>query len=87
MGVIDGAVCESCKKKFYNNDIIVMVSDGVLESIVFENKEDYLKEILSNVDDAEPEEIAKDIVEEIRGGSGNRLKDDASVIVIKLKKK
>ena len=40
MGVIDGAVCETCRKKFYKDDIIVMVSDGVLESIVFENKEE-----------------------------------------------
>lgn len=84
MGVIEGAVCESCKKKFYNNDIIVMISDGVLESIVFENKEDYLKDLLLNIEDSDPEGIATSIVEEIRGVSGNRLKDDASIIVIKL---
>ncbi len=84
MGVIDGAVCESCRKKFYNNDTIVMVSDGVLESIVFENKEDYLKDILLNIQDTEPEDIATELVAEIRGVSGNRLMDDASIIVIKL---
>lgn len=87
VGVIDGAVCETCKKKFYSNDVIVMVSDGVLESILFENKEDYLKDILLNVEDMEAEEIANSLVDEIRGVSGNRLKDDASIIVIKIKKK
>ncbi len=87
VGVIDGAVCESCRKKFYNNDIIVMISDGILESIVFENKEDYLKDLLLGIDDLEPYEIADRIVEDIRGVSGNRLRDDASIIVIKLKKK
>lgn len=87
MGIIDGAVCESCRKKFYHNDIIVMVSDGVLESIVFENKEDYLKELLLEFKDQTAEEIAAAIVDEIRGVSGNRLKDDASVIVIKVGKK
>ncbi len=87
MGVIDGAVCESCKKKFYHDDLIVMVSDGVLESIVFENKEDYLRQMLLNLQELEAEEVASALVEEIRGVSGNRLKDDASVIVVKLKKK
>lgn len=86
MGVIDGAVCETCRKKFYKDDIIVMVSDGVLESIVFENKEDYLKDMLINLEDETPEDIVAAIVTEIRGVSGNRLRDDASVIVIRLKK-
>lgn len=87
VGVIDGAVCESCRKKFYNDDVVVMLSDGVLESIVFENKEDYLKDMLLNLRDQNAEEIATAIVEEIRAASGNRLRDDACVIVIKLKKK
>ena len=64
-----------------------MLSDGVLESIVFENKEDYLKDMLLNLRDQNAEEIATAIVEEIRAASGNRLRDDACVIVIKLKKK
>lgn len=87
VGVIDGAVCESCRKKFYNDDVIVMLSDGVLESIVFENKEDYLKDMLLKLQNYEAEEIATAIVDEIRSVSGNRLKDDACVIVVKLKKK
>ncbi len=86
MGVIEGAVCESCKKKFYNNDIIVMVSDGVLESIIVENKEDYMRDLILNNFSTEPEDIANDIVEEIRSIGGNRLKDDATIIVVKLNK-
>ena len=86
VGVIDNAVCEKCTKKFYNNDIIVMVSDGVLESIIFENKEDYMRELLSEIDMDEPEDIASEIVSEIRSLSGKRLKDDATIIVSKLVK-
>lgn len=87
MGVIDGAVCESCRKKFYNGDIILMVSDGVLESIVVENKEDYLRDLLLNTPSDEPEEIATAIMADIKGTSGHRLKDDASLIVMRLIKK
>lgn len=87
MGVIDGAVCETCKKKFYNGDVILMVSDGVLESIVVENKEDYLRDLLLGIPSDEPEEIATAIISDIKGMSGNRLKDDASLIVMRLVKK
>lgn len=86
VGIIEGAVCEKCSKKFYNNDIIVMVSDGVLESIIFENKEDYMQELLLKTESDEPEDIAADIAEQIKALSGNRLKDDATIIVCKLVK-
>lgn len=86
VGIIEGAVCEKCTKKFYNNDIIVMVSDGVLESIIFENKEDYMRELLLKTDSSEPEDIAGDIANQIRAMSGSRLKDDATIIVCKLVK-
>lgn len=86
VGIIEGAVCEKCTKKFYNNDIIIMVSDGVLESILFENKDDYMKELLLGTEADEPDDIADEIVGQIKALSGNRLKDDATVIVCKLVK-
>lgn len=81
MGIIDGAICETCVKKFYNNDIIVMVSDGVLESIIFDNKEDYLKDLISSIDSQDPDDIANEIVGAIRSQSDRRLKDDATILV------
>ena len=63
-----------------------MVSDGILESIVFENKEEYLRDMIMSCDDMESEEIAEKVIEEIKGISGNRLKDDATIIVGKLVK-
>ncbi len=86
VGVVEGAVCEKCNKKFYNNDIIVMVSDGILESIIVENKDDYMRELLMNIDMDYPEDIAAEIVSRIRAMSGSRLKDDATIIVCKVVK-
>ncbi len=86
VGVIGDAVCESCKKKFYNDDIIIMVSDGVLESIIVENKEDFMRDLILNNTSTEPEDIANDIVSEIKAIGGNRLRDDATIIVVKLNK-
>ena len=86
VGVIDGAVCEKCVKKFYKNDIIVMVSDGVLESIIVENKDDYVRDILCDMELDEPEDIVEYVIDEVKASSGNRLKDDATIIVSKLVK-
>ena len=86
VGVVEGAVCEKCSKKFFDNDIIVMVSDGVLESIIFENKEDYMNELLMGMSMDNPEDIASEILDRIRSVSGNRMKDDATIIVCKVVK-
>ena len=84
VGVIDGAVCEHCSKKFYNDDMIIMVSDGILESMIVENKEDYMRELLEDFDGDEPEELVEYIADCIRSQGGNRLKDDATIIACKL---
>lgn len=86
VGVIEDAVCEKCIKKFYQDDFIVMVSDGLLESIIFENKEDYMKELILNSKEDEPSDLADTIIDNIRSLSGNRLKDDATIIVCKIVK-
>lgn len=86
VGVIDGAVCEHCSKKFYDKDMIVMVSDGILESIIFENKEDYMRELLQEIDGDDPEELVNHIAERIISQGGNRLRDDATIIACKLVK-
>ena len=81
VGISEDAECEKSVKKFYENDIIVMVSDGVIEGIVFENKEDYLKSIIMNVDSNDAEEIAEEIITDIKNLNGKNLKDDATVLV------
>lgn len=86
VGVVSDAACEKCMKKLYSNDMIVMVSDGLLESIIFENKEDYMKELMLSSDAASTDELADEIVDSIKALGGNRLKDDATIIVCKIVK-
>lgn len=86
MGVVDGAKCEQCKRKLYFGELVIMLSDGVLESIIYEDKEDYLRSLLMEADSDEPDEVAAQLIESIRAESGNRLKDDATLIVAKIVK-
>ena len=86
VGVIDGAVCETCCKKLYENDMVVMLSDGMLESIIVDNSEDYMRDLLLSVDYDDPMDIADEIADTVRAQGGSRLRDDATVIVSKLVK-
>lgn len=86
VGILESAGCECSSKKYYQNDLIVMVSDGVLDSIMFENKDDYMHTLLDGLTVEEPEEIVEAIVEEIHGVCGKRLKDDATIVVSRVVK-
>lgn len=86
VGVVSDAICEKCMKKLYSGDMIVMVSDGLLESIIFENKEDYMKELILTSDASSADDLADAIVDNIKALGGNRLKDDATIIVCKIVK-
>ena len=86
VGVMTDAGCECSLKKYYKDDLLVMVSDGVLDSILFENKDDYMNTLLGKMGEEEPDEIADTIVGEIRKVCGKRLKDDATLVVCRVMK-
>lgn len=86
VGIVENAGCECSSKKYYTGDVIVMVSDGVLDSIMFENKDDYMHTLLTKFSKEEPDTIADAIVNGIRGVCGKRLKDDATIVVCKVVK-
>lgn len=86
VGIVEDAEYERCLKKFYNGNVIVMVSDGVLESVVFENKEEFMRELIMDCEDMTPEEMVIYITEQVKNISGNRLRDDATIIVCQLVK-
>ncbi len=86
VGVIDGAICESCSKKLYENDLVIMMSDGMTESIIVDNKDDFMRDVIMGIDSDDVDEIAEEIVTVVKNQSGNRLRDDATIIVVKLVK-
>lgn len=86
VGIVDGAVCESCTKKLFEGDLVIMISDGLLESIIVENNDDFMRDLLMTIEYDDPNDIADEIIETVKAQSGNRLKDDATVIVSKLVK-
>ncbi|WP_461207618.1 stage II sporulation protein E [Clostridium sp. DL1XJH146] len=85
MGVMDKLDIDSFKMKIENRDIIVMVTDGVLD-INSKNtgKYEWLVEYLEKTQINKPEELSKDILKTAKVLSGGKVKDDMSAIVIKV---
>jgi serine/threonine protein phosphatase PrpC len=82
MGVDEEADCETAVKKFYDGDIIVMLSDGVYENLIYENEDDFIRQKLLDMTYDEPEEIADYLMSAVKEKSRRRLADDATVAVI-----
>lgn len=87
VGIQEQTEIDAIRKKFYHGDMIIMVSDGVLDAILFENKEECLKELILEIDTSNPQELAEELLERIQGISKHHMRDDASILVLGIWKK
>lgn len=75
-------------KDLKENDIIVMCSDGILESSEeYTNKELWLKFLLEEIETDDVQKIADIILQEAIDNNYGKAKDDMTVIVTKIKNK
>lgn len=88
MGILNSVDLEICCKKVKENDIIVMLSDGITESHEdMEGKEAWLINLLENMPYKNQQDIADTILEAAKKESGGIAKDDMTVLVAKIWKK
>ncbi len=84
VGILNNIETEIQTKKLYDNDIIVMVSDGVTDSKNYLQNSKWIEEILLNTKTNSIQEIANNILEETKKNYNNELKDDVTIIVSKI---
>ncbi|BBF44780.1 stage II sporulation serine phosphatase for sigma-F activation [Lachnospiraceae bacterium KM106-2] len=87
VGVFNQVDIDGVSKKLYDGDIVVMLTDGVLDCIPGENKEKYIEEFLLEIKVRNPQEIADEILEHVKGLNNGEIVDDMTVIVAGLWKK
>lgn len=86
-GVFDKLDLVVYDKDLKENDIIVMCSDGIIESnMEYKNKELWLKELLENITTDDVQKISDIILQESIDNGLGIAKDDMTVIVAKLEK-
>ena len=84
-GVIKEASTDVFDKDIENNDIIVMCSDGILDSNVeYKNKELWVKYLLEDMETNNPQKISDIILNEAVDNNFGKIKDDMSILVCKL---
>jgi len=81
IGILKEVDYENIVKKLYDGDYIVMVSDGILDAIKEENKEELLSGWIADYDKKNPKEFAKYILERALLESEGAAKDDMTVLV------
>lgn len=87
-GVLDKIDLVVYDKDLKPEDIIIMCSDGILESNTeYENKEIWLKNLLENIEGKDIEKIANIIMQEAIDNGLGIAKDDMTVMVAKLENK
>ena len=87
-GILENSKVQSFDKDIENGEIIVLCSDGILDSNVeYKNKELWIKYLLEDIDTNNTQKIANLILEEAIDNNYGISKDDMSVIVCKFRKK
>lgn len=81
MGIFSKANYEDVSKKLYDGDMVILLSDGVLEAAPMVHKERYIIELLSNLKTTNPTEIANTLLQHAIVNSGGNIVDDMTVLV------
>ncbi len=85
MGILNDIDVEMVVKKLKDNDIVVMVTDGVLELGAYAiDREEWIIQALLNLNSCVPEEIANNLLNLAKQKSGGRIKDDMTVLAARI---
>ncbi|MBU8908442.1 stage II sporulation protein E [Desertibacillus haloalkaliphilus] len=87
MGIIQEFDVDVVSEQLKAGDLLIMMSDGIFDAPKHvENKEMWLKRIISEIETNDPQEVADLILEHvIRSGSG-AIEDDMTVVVAQVKR-
>lgn len=82
MGATNLVDIETITKKLYNGDFVIMVSDGIVESLDAEDKEEAMGRLIMDIDTVNPKKMADMILDKALELSGEIPQDDMTVITI-----
>ncbi len=80
LGVLDRVSTFEDVRRLRDGDMIVMVTDGVLEALPGEDKEETLAEFLKKMPACHPRGAAEGVIQYVKECSGGKYKDDCMVL-------
>ncbi|ROR25668.1 stage II sporulation protein E [Mobilisporobacter senegalensis] len=87
VGVFNQVDFDGITKKLYDGDFIIMVTDGVLDCIIDQDKEKFMEDVIMNITSQNPQEIANIILDKAIEQNNYTAVDDMTVIVAGIWKK
>ncbi len=81
-GIFQQTDFEKTCRKLYDGDMVVMVTDGVLDVLPSEHQEKMMKDIILEHDTNNPKELADYILSRVRQYKNGRFCDDMTVLVV-----
>lgn len=85
IGILDNVDVAKKNMKLDDEDILVMVTDGVVDSRYGCDRESLIKDMINDIDvKTPPQKIAKDIMDESVKLAGGKINDDMTVVVSKV---
>ena len=81
IGVLNEVDVETITKKLYDGDFVIMISDGIVESLQCDDKEKEMANVIMDIESNNPKEMALIIMNEAIKLSGGVPKDDMTVLV------
>jgi len=84
IGMLGSVDYDTITKKLYEGDIVIMVTDGVLDCIQEDNKEAFMEHFIMELQSNNPQEISNRILDSTLSQSNYVPKDDMTVISIGL---
>lgn len=82
IGMFHSVDYDTISKKLYDGDLVVMVTDGVLDAFPVLDKEEYMQKLILDIKSKNPQEIANCILEEACKEQKEGKKDDMTVITV-----
>jgi stage II sporulation protein E len=87
-GVLKEIQTDVFDKDVEQNELVIMLTDGVIDSNVeYKNKELWIKYLLEDIEITNPQKIADIILNEAIDNTYGKVKDDMTVVVCKFIKK
>ncbi len=80
LGVMENVDMETITKKLYDGDFVIMISDGIVEALQCEDKEEYMGRIIMDIDTLNPREMAFRILSRALEVTDGIPKDDMTVL-------
>ncbi|MCR5702003.1 MAG: SpoIIE family protein phosphatase [Lachnospiraceae bacterium] len=81
-GVLEDIEFDTCARKLYHGDVVVMVSDGILDGLFADNKEEYLGKLIAESKTDNMQKLAQIIMDEVCRTQQDGLRDDSTVLAI-----